>query len=69
MLQVANKQFALFPVVFRQTVQEQNSHRIGVVGVLEDNEVADAVVHFVRARSQNILFDAIALKRYLFQIA
>jgi len=57
------------PVVFSQSIKDQNGQHIGDVEILEEEEVVDAVVRFMRLLSQNIQLDDITLKNYFFQNA
>lgn len=70
MMQVICKQIPCkrnMPVVFRQPVTDSNGQYIGTVEVLEEEEVVDAVVRFVRLHAQNTSLDDVTLKNYFFQ--
>ena len=55
------------PVVFRKDVTDENGNNVGAVEILEEEEVIDAVVRFIRDTSIDL--DEIAFKNHFFEHA
>lgn len=55
------------PVVYRKSINDSNGKRIGDVEILEDEEVIDGVVRFIR--KSKVDTDEIALKNHMLQEA
>ncbi len=57
----------LVPIVYRQTVNDENGKLLGTIEVARGEEVIDAVVRFLRTTQADV--DEITLKNYMFRQA